>query len=264
MTGLPEWNFPAFDEAAQTLRAQGHEVVNPAEFVRASGFNPATRTELSNQELREAMVAEFAGLTRLTPILLSWPDRKYYSGIDARACGGYGLADCTDLLLLPGWESSKGAFAEAAVAFWLGLTVWEYGSTVVWDDSAQVMGRKESCKIADLGALINRRSVLQGSVAAASTPPTKDILQEAQEVLADRGKDYGDFSETLQRIARVWEELVGDDEWESRSFRDTIAARFMVALKIVRERGGYKRDNWVDALNYAVGGCEVGAKESDK
>ena len=130
------------------------------------------------------------------------------------------------------------------MAFWLGLTVWSGGA-----------------KIADLAALIYRRSVLKGYRTESNTPPTKDILQEAQEVLAERGKDYGDFSETLQRIARVWEELVGDDEWESRSFRDTIAARFMVALKMVRERGGHKRDNWVDALNYAVGGCEVGVTD---
>lgn len=31
MTGLPEWNFPAFHAAAARLRARGWEVVNPAE-----------------------------------------------------------------------------------------------------------------------------------------------------------------------------------------------------------------------------------------
>lgn len=32
MTGLPDLDFPAFHEAAAKLRAQGHEVINPAEI----------------------------------------------------------------------------------------------------------------------------------------------------------------------------------------------------------------------------------------
>ena len=32
MTGLPDFNFPAFHEAAARLRAMGHEVVSPAEL----------------------------------------------------------------------------------------------------------------------------------------------------------------------------------------------------------------------------------------
>lgn len=31
MSGLPEFNYPAFNRAAAVLRAQGHHVENPAE-----------------------------------------------------------------------------------------------------------------------------------------------------------------------------------------------------------------------------------------
>lgn len=31
MTGLPDWNFPAFNAKAQELRERGFQVVNPAE-----------------------------------------------------------------------------------------------------------------------------------------------------------------------------------------------------------------------------------------
>jgi len=39
MTGLPRFNFPAFDQAAQALRAAGYRVINPAEQDRAIGFD---------------------------------------------------------------------------------------------------------------------------------------------------------------------------------------------------------------------------------
>lgn len=35
MTGIPDFNRPAFNEAARLLRNQGYEVVNPAEFEQA-------------------------------------------------------------------------------------------------------------------------------------------------------------------------------------------------------------------------------------
>jgi len=31
MTGLPEFNFPAFFRVAEIVRQQGHEAINPAE-----------------------------------------------------------------------------------------------------------------------------------------------------------------------------------------------------------------------------------------
>jgi hypothetical protein len=32
MTGIPEWNFPAFNMAAEDVKAMGHEAVNPADL----------------------------------------------------------------------------------------------------------------------------------------------------------------------------------------------------------------------------------------
>jgi hypothetical protein len=40
MRGLPQFNFPAFDDAAAQLREAGYEVINPAEVDRALGFDP--------------------------------------------------------------------------------------------------------------------------------------------------------------------------------------------------------------------------------
>jgi len=38
MSGLPDDNFPAFNEAADKLRKVGYEVVNPAEYGRSGGW----------------------------------------------------------------------------------------------------------------------------------------------------------------------------------------------------------------------------------
>lgn len=84
MTGLPAFNFPAFHAAAAQLRAAGHEVENPAENpVPACGG-----TWLGYMRMAIAQVAK----------------------VDA-------------VVLLPGWENSKGARVERDLAIGLGLDV---------------------------------------------------------------------------------------------------------------------------------------------
>ena len=83
MSNLPEFNFPAFYQAAEKLRELGHTVVNPAEI------NPD------------------AGLT--------W---EQCMRADIKA-----LCDCDILATLPGWEDSKGAHLEVHIAHRLGITI---------------------------------------------------------------------------------------------------------------------------------------------
>lgn len=83
MTGLPDLNFPAFHAAASLLRAQGHEVRNPAE------------------------VGEEPGKT--------WED---YMRKDLRL-----LCDCDAIYMLPGYKNSRGACLELTVAERLGFEV---------------------------------------------------------------------------------------------------------------------------------------------
>lgn len=83
MTGLPECNFPAFHAAAAELRARGYEVANPAEINAETGG-----------------------------------DWHFYLRADIKA-----LCDCDAIVLLPGWENSKGAHLELHVAHRLGLRV---------------------------------------------------------------------------------------------------------------------------------------------
>jgi len=117
MTGLPHFNFPAFDDGALALRTLGHEVCNPAEHDREMHGDRIEASKTGNPDdarrvgfsLREALAYD-----------LDWIARN------ADAVG-----------VLPGWESSKGANAEVALAHALGLLVAPFDAFVSarWDNA---------------------------------------------------------------------------------------------------------------------------------
>lgn len=88
MTGVPEFNHPAFNEAARLLRKRGYEVFSPTE----NGL-PATAT------WEEHMRADLAE-----------------------------LMTCTHVATLPGWAQSKGVRIEVKLAGLLGIPVGEVSS----------------------------------------------------------------------------------------------------------------------------------------
>lgn len=103
MTGIPHFNFPMFNATAAHLRSQGHEVFNPAErdIARHGGVDisagnekgdPALAAKVHNFSLREALADDTA----------------------------YICKEATAIAMLPGWENSKGARAEHALAVALG------------------------------------------------------------------------------------------------------------------------------------------------
>ena len=107
MRGIPLYNFPAFDSAASDLRSHGIEVVSPAELDREqAGFDP---TKLPDDWDWNALPEDFC--------------LRHAAARDLAA-----LMTCDAIHLLPGWQQSKGATAEHAVAVWLGLGVFEYGN----------------------------------------------------------------------------------------------------------------------------------------
>lgn len=91
MRGLPQFNFPAFNSAAARLRADGHEVFNPAEADTSSGFDP-------NTDL---------------PAYLS----HYMERDLPEVCRAEAIA------VLPGWRNSVGAKLEVHVATVIGKPV---------------------------------------------------------------------------------------------------------------------------------------------
>jgi hypothetical protein len=85
MSGLPNNNIKAFNEAAAFLRSNGVEVVNPPEI--CTGCN-------------------------------NWHE---YLRKDIKA-----LCDCDGIIMLPGWEDSKGAHLELHIAHRIGIKIIFY------------------------------------------------------------------------------------------------------------------------------------------
>ena len=109
MRGLPEFNFPAFMAAANYLRKAGHKVFNPAERDiehHGEDISKGNKTGSIDQAIKQ-------------------------HGFSLRRALGddlaYICAEADAVVLLPGWENSKGAKAERATAEALGLDVILYG-----------------------------------------------------------------------------------------------------------------------------------------
>jgi uncharacterized protein DUF4406 len=86
MTGIPEFNYPAFTDACAALRSCGFEVISPHEINPADGIDHG------------------------------W---AWYVRRDLVA-----LMEADAIVVLPGWESSKGARLETYIAGELGMDVW--------------------------------------------------------------------------------------------------------------------------------------------
>ena len=86
MTGIPDYNYPAFHAAAAELRAAGHHVESPAEPGIVDGW--------------------------------TWAD---YLRRDIAQ-----LVTCDAVSLLPGWAKSRGARLEVTIAQALGMDIYRH------------------------------------------------------------------------------------------------------------------------------------------
>lgn len=98
MTGIPQFNFPAFDRAASDLRARGYEIVSPA--------------ELDDPVDRAAALASPDGsaLSYGTGVKKSWGE---FLARDVKLIADDGIEG---VVVLTGWENSRGARLETFVA----------------------------------------------------------------------------------------------------------------------------------------------------
>ena len=103
MRGHEEYNYPAFDRQQMVLEKQGWIVINPANLDREDSkplndpmsFDPNTNYE-DHEFMRDALKRDMVAICK----------------------------ECTAIYMMSGWEKSKGAKAEWALAKALGLEIY--------------------------------------------------------------------------------------------------------------------------------------------
>ena len=108
MRGYEDYNFPAFDAAAEFLEAEGWNVISPAQMDRDLGFNPK-RDKVTKKFLQAAMMRDMDAI----------------------------INHADEIAMLEGWDNSRGARAELAIARWKEIPAWflhtkenEYGHCI--------------------------------------------------------------------------------------------------------------------------------------
>ncbi len=200
MRGIKDYNFPAFVEAEATLKLKGYDVFNPARGDIDAGFDTSTPSqELSSTDMAEYMIRDLNMIC---------------------------LADA--VCVLPGFEDSKGALAEIAIARFLGKQVYRYPAMTVLT-----------------------HPTLPSS-------DSNDVLSEAYKLTSgDRQNQYGAPDQDFTRTAKMWSALKGVE------FTTEDVAAFLICVKLSRNSWKGKRDNWVDIAGYARCG-DICRQEKEK
>lgn len=150
MRGKCWYNFPAFNAERDKWLNLGWDVLSPADMDIKAGFDPFKLSADHDWS--------------------SWPVGMVPALTVERCIEA--LVKCSDIIMLPGWQQSKGATAEYRVALWCGIHV----------------------SFAD----------------AHDSPMEEDILAEASRITkGDRQNQYGPPSQDFTRTAAMWSSLKG-------------------------------------------------------
>lgn len=183
MEGYENFNFPAFNAAAERLRDLGYDVRNPAANgdINAADPNKATKP------------------------------REWYLKRDLEW-----LLECDMVLVLEGWEMSRGARMEVQVARNLGLRIVRFGDAL------------DGVELEDV--------------------EYETVLEEALRIAGggDRQKQYGHPLYNMSRTAQILSAILGIEVTAEQ------AALCLIGVKIARESFKPHRDNVVDIGGYAL------------
>lgn len=106
MTGIPQFNFPAFDRACDDLRSLGYEIISPHEQDSAA-VQAAARASLTGALMEGKIAGETWGRILARDVRL--------------------VADEVEgIVFLPGWENSNGALLESLVGLLCGKEFIQY------------------------------------------------------------------------------------------------------------------------------------------
>lgn len=215
MTGIPEYNFPAFHEAAARLRKSGWTVFNPAE-----SFNGKTDLEWTT-----------------------------YMEHDFR-----NILESSSVMVLEGWDTALGAVLEVLFAVACGKNVFSltgYGHERLFknSDDARQMCEKLINDFAKNEAKTETPIILP--VGQAQFADKETILEEAQRLVhGDRGNSYGHPLDDFTKSALIATAVLYDKLKPGVQIVAEDIPLLMQGVKISRETNSPKRDNRTDGAGY--------------
>lgn len=218
MTGIKDWNFPAFFEAEEALVSLGFDVVNPA-------HNDGKTVE---EALENAGSPERPNYT--------W---AYYMRRDLPHVMGVDM-----IYLLPGWQNSRGAQLEVHVAKALGLPlmILKEGQLVPRVEVIGLSGYARSGKDTAADYLVEQKGYVKKSFA---TP-----IKQAMEIL----NPIVDVGGHFVQLASV----VHTSGWEGVKDMSDDARRLLQVFGTEVGREMFGQNFWVDyAVNNIEDGARV-------
>jgi hypothetical protein len=219
MTGIKDWNFPAFFKAEEELEALGYEVINPAHNDGAT--------------VQEAL--QSAGSPDSPNKMWSWYMRRdlpHVLSVDA-------------ICLLPGWQNSKGASLEVHVAKAIGLPlmVLRDGKLIPRVEVIGLSGYARSGKDTAADYLVENYGYTKMSFAA----PMKEALYKLNPDIRDIGN--------LVLSVRQAVDLAG---WEGVKALTPSIREYLQRFGTEVGRETWGQDFWVDAaINKIEDGTKV-------
>ena len=201
MTGKKDFNRPAFSAAAKFLTKRGYKSLNPAWLDRGKSGG------------------EWADyIKRDIPYLLK----------------------CDGVVVLPGWDGSRGAKLEVRIAREVGMPIFF------------IVDKKRLERV-----MFEENKIKFGPAIELVTPapaPKESVLQEAERLISgDRNASYGPVNQDFKRTADMWTALLQLKLLPDAKLRPQDVAWMMIALKLSRAQHTNKRDNAVDIAGYS--GC---------
>ena len=240
MRGVPHFNFPAFDAAKSYLIGLGYEVWSPADFDRElDGFDPYKaeyETAEGCADFPKTMDFDDVVLRDLTAVTL-----------------------CDAIALLPGWEKSKGAVAEIAVAHWMGKPVMHLLCDAYRpNDVVYIVNNASTTLEQFVLQLAHAHDAHNKAINCAIDPPPPkqdpdcDILDVAASITrGDRQAGYGPPDQDFKKTADMWTGMFQYMLAPGAAFEPRHVAMAMICIKLSREFHQKKRDNWIDIAGYA-------------
>lgn len=219
MSGMPDWNFPAFFEAERQLEALGYDVINPAH----------------NDGVTVQDALESAGSPDRPNNLWSWYMRRdlpHVMEVDA-------------LCVLPGWQNSKGAKLEVHVATAIGipLMVLQDGKLTPRVTCIGISGWARAGKDTIADHMVEQHGYLKMSLAS----PMKDALYALDPRIT--------VNEVQSTSLRIGIDIYG---WEGIKERSPHIRGLLQRLGTEVGREQWGEDFWVDmALDRIPDGAKV-------